>query len=94
MPRPNTRSLCRPDARADEADLPELRANFSIVGFGGQTNSGIALWAFDDWAERDRSQAEIQQDLQARHRAVAGVQAFVFAPPSLPGAGGGLPISS
>src|SRR5690606_34877365 len=33
-------------------DLPELDANFSIVGFGGATNSGIAVWAFKDWAER------------------------------------------
>lgn len=74
-------------------DLPELSANFSIVGFGGATNSGIALWAFKDWSERERSQAEIQQDIQGRINAVAGVQAFVFAPPSLPGAGGGLPIS-
>jgi multidrug efflux pump len=75
------------------ADLPELSANFSITGFGGQTNSAIMLWAFEDWADRDRSQAEIQADLQARLAPVAGVQAFVFAPPSLPGAGGGLPIS-
>ena len=74
------------------ADLPELAANFSIVGFGGQTNSGIMLWAFEDWADRDRSQAELQADLQARIAPVAGLQAFVFAPPSLPGAGGGLPI--
>ncbi|WP_367714318.1 efflux RND transporter permease subunit (plasmid) [Nitratireductor sp. GISD-1A_MAKvit] len=74
-------------------DLPELKASFSIVGFGGQTNSGIALWAFKDWADRDRSQKEIQQDIQARLSKVAGVQALVFAPPSLPGAGGGLPIS-
>ncbi|TKT83009.1 efflux RND transporter permease subunit [Aquamicrobium sp. LC103] len=74
-------------------DIPELDANFSIVGFGGQTNSGIALWAFKDWAERDRSQAEIQQDIQQRLSKVAGVEALVFAPPSLPGAGGGLPIS-
>ncbi|MGL4414461.1 efflux RND transporter permease subunit [Roseinatronobacter monicus] len=78
--------------RERTADLPELAANFSIVGFGGQTNSGIMLWAFEDWADRDRSQAEIQQDLQARIAPIAGVQAFVFAPPSLPGAGGGLPI--
>ncbi|WP_114965701.1 efflux RND transporter permease subunit [Alkalilacustris brevis] len=78
--------------RARTADLPELAANFSIVGFGGQTNSGIMLWAFDDWADRERSQAEIQADLQARIAPIAGVQAFVFAPPSLPGAGGGLPI--
>lgn len=75
------------------ADLPELSANFSITGFGGQTNTAIMLWAFEDWADRDRSQAEIQADLQARLAPVAGVQAFVFAPPSLPGAGGGLPIS-
>ncbi|MGY6536910.1 MAG: efflux RND transporter permease subunit [Pararhodobacter sp.] len=78
--------------RALTQDLPELSANFSIVGFGGQTNSGIMLWAFDDWANRTRTQAQIQQDLQARLSPVAGVQAFVFAPPSLPGAGGGLPI--
>ena len=78
--------------REHTADLPELAANFSIVGFGGQTNSGIMLWAFDDWADRDRTQAELQQDLQARIAPIAGLQAFVFAPPSLPGAGGGLPI--
>jgi multidrug efflux pump len=74
-------------------DIPELSANFSIVGFGGATNSGIALWAFKDWSQRDRSQAELQQDIQARLSKIAGVEALVFAPPSLPGAGGGLPIS-
>lgn len=74
-------------------DLPELSASFSVVGFGGGTNSAIALWAFEDWAQRDRSQKEIQGDLQARIAPVDGVQAFVFSPPSLPGAGGGLPIS-
>ncbi|NBE06032.1 efflux RND transporter permease subunit [Paragemmobacter ruber] len=79
--------------RALTEDLPELSANFSIVGMGGATNSGIALWAFKDWSERDRSQAELQADIQAKLNSVAGVQAFVFAPPSLPGAGGGLPIS-
>ena len=75
------------------ADLEEVRAQFSIVGFGGETNSGFAIWALNDWADRERSQAEIQQDIQARIGAVDGVEAFVFAPPSLPGAGGGLPIS-
>ncbi|RUM97297.1 multidrug efflux protein [Pseudaminobacter arsenicus] len=74
-------------------DLPELRANFSIVGMGGETNSGFAVWAFKDWAERERSQKEIQQDIQGRLSKVSGTQALVFAPPSLPGAGGGLPIS-
>jgi multidrug efflux pump len=74
-------------------DLPELRANFSIVGMGGQTNSGFSVWAFKDWADRSRSQKQIQQDIQGRLKNVAGAQALVFAPPSLPGAGGGLPIS-
>lgn len=74
-------------------DLPELRASFSVVGFGGQSNSGIALWAFTDWADRERSQAEIQQEIQASLNKVAGVEAFVFSPPTLPGTGGGLPIS-
>ncbi len=74
-------------------DIPELDASFSIVGFGGATNSGVAVWAFKDWSERTRSQAEIQQDIQGRLSKVAGVQALVFSPPSLPGAGGGLPIS-
>ncbi|MEQ1942030.1 efflux RND transporter permease subunit [Mesorhizobium sp. VNQ89] len=74
-------------------DIEELKAYFTIVGFGGQTNSGIALWSFKDWADRERSQKELQQDIQGRLSKVAGVQALVFAPPSLPGAGGGLPIS-
>ncbi|MEP9390085.1 efflux RND transporter permease subunit [Mesorhizobium sp. KR9-304] len=74
-------------------EIEELRAYFTVVGFGGQTNSGIALWAFKDWGDRERSQKELQQDIQGRLSKVAGVQALVFAPPSLPGAGGGLPIS-
>ena len=74
-------------------DIPEVKANFSIVGTGGQTNSGFSVWALKDWADRTRSQKEIQADIQARLSKVAGVQALVFAPPSLPGAGGGLPIS-
>jgi len=74
-------------------DIEELKAYFTVTGFGGQTNSGIALWSFKDWADRERSQKELQQDIQGRLSKVAGVQALVFAPPSLPGAGGGLPIS-
>ncbi len=74
-------------------DIEEVRAQFQIVGMGGQTNSGFAIWALKDWADRERSQAEIQQEIQGRISTVDGVQALVFAPPSLPGAGGGLPIS-
>jgi len=65
-------------------DLPELKTRFQIVGMDGGTTSGIALWVLKDW---------IQEDLTARISKVAGVEAFIFAPPSLPGTGGGLPIS-
>ncbi|HVV43470.1 MAG TPA: efflux RND transporter permease subunit, partial [Nitrobacter sp.] len=74
-------------------DIPEVKANFSITGFNGATNSAIQVWALKDWADRSRSQKQIQQDIQGRLGKVAGVQALVFAPPSLPGTGGGLPIS-
>lgn len=75
------------------SDLEELDISFSTIGFGGQTNSGFMIWVFKEWGNRDRSQAELQQDIQARISKVAGVEAFVFAPPTLPGSGGGLPIS-
>jgi len=75
------------------SEIPEVNTEFSIAGFGGQTNSGIYIWVLDDWADRDRSQAEVQTEIQGKLDGVAGVQGFVFAPPTLPGTGGGLPIS-
>ncbi|WP_095201339.1 efflux RND transporter permease subunit [Mesorhizobium carmichaelinearum] len=74
-------------------DIPETRAQFSAVAFGGTTNSAFVGFAFKDWAERKRSSKELQADITARLAKVAGVQAFVFAPPTLPGSGGGLPIA-
>ncbi|GGH54753.1 MMPL family transporter [Frigidibacter albus] len=75
------------------SEIPEVNTEFSIAGFGGQTNSGIYIWVLDDWADRDRSQAEVQAEIQGKLDGVAGIQGFVFAPPTLPGTGGGLPIS-
>ncbi|MDG4880773.1 efflux RND transporter permease subunit [Mesorhizobium sp. WSM4884] len=74
-------------------DIPETRAQFSAVAFGGQTNSAFVGFAFKDWADRKRGSKELQADITGRLAKVAGVQAFVFAPPTLPGSGGGLPIS-
>lgn len=73
--------------------IDEVTTEFSIAGVNRQANSGFYIWVLDDWAERQRAQAEIQQDLQGRLGNQTGLEAFVFAPPSLPGAGGGLPIS-
>ncbi|MDX8490497.1 efflux RND transporter permease subunit [Mesorhizobium sp. VK22B] len=74
-------------------DIPETRAQFSAVAFGGSTNSAFVGFAFKDWAERQRSSKQIQADITGRLAKVAGVEAFIFAPPTLPGSGGGLPIS-
>ncbi|MER9965872.1 efflux RND transporter permease subunit [Mesorhizobium sp. M0060] len=74
-------------------DLPETRAQFSAVAFDGQTSGAFVGFAFKDWAERARNSKEIQEDIQGRLGKVAGVKAFVFAPPTLPGSGGGLPIT-
>jgi multidrug efflux pump len=73
--------------------IEEVKTEFSIAGINRQANSGFYIWVMKDWADRSRSQAQIQQDIQARLGEQTGVEAFVFAPPTLPGAGGGLPIS-
>ncbi|WP_027166552.1 efflux RND transporter permease subunit [Mesorhizobium sp. WSM3224] len=74
-------------------DIPETRAQFSAVAFGGTTNSAFVGFAFKDWAQRKRNSKQLQADIQGRLAKVAGVEAFVFAPPTLPGSGGGLPIA-
>ncbi|MFO1105679.1 MAG: efflux RND transporter permease subunit [Amaricoccus sp.] len=74
-------------------DIEEVRTNFSIGGIGGQANMAFYIWALKDWAERSRKQAAIQQQIQGTLGQVAGVEGFVFSPPSLPGTGGGLPIT-
>ncbi|MCX5572342.1 efflux RND transporter permease subunit [Kaistia nematophila] len=73
------------------ADIPEREALFSIAG-SGSANSAFSGLVLKPWSERTRSQAQVQQEVQGRLDTVSGVQAFVFAVPSLPGTGGGLPI--
>ncbi len=75
------------------ADIEEVQTSFSVAGMGGASNTGFYIWALKDWSERDRSQAAIQAQIQSTLDVAPGVQGYVFAPPSLPGAGGGLPIS-
>lgn len=72
-------------------DVPGVEARFQIVGTGAP-NSAFAIWALKPWGEREQSQKQIQGMIQGQIQKSAGVQAFVFSPPSLPGSGGGLPI--
>ena len=75
------------------ADIPEVQTSFSVAGMGGAGNTGFYIWALKDWSQRDRSQAAIQGEIQGILDGSPGLQGYAFAPPSLPGAGGGLPIS-
>ena len=71
--------------------IPEEQNYFGIAGFQG-IHSAFGGILFKSWDERTRSHQEILQELQPKLSGIAGVQAFAFAPPSLPGNTGGPPF--
>ena len=71
---------------------PEFDESFQFNGFGGAHSSFTGM-ALKPWNERERSQQEIQKDLQRQLESqVSGLEIFSFNIPPLPGAGGGLPV--
>ncbi|MCX7073043.1 MAG: efflux RND transporter permease subunit [Gammaproteobacteria bacterium] len=72
-------------------DTPEY-ANAFQISSEGQINSGIGGFVMKPYEERSRKIADINVDLQMRSNQVAGANVFWVNPPSLPGAGQGLPI--
>ncbi|WP_225026841.1 efflux RND transporter permease subunit [Xinfangfangia pollutisoli] len=75
------------------ADIEEVKTSFSVAGMGGADNTGFYIWSLKDWADRSRSQAAIQAEIQGTLSTSPGLEGYVFAPPTLPGTGGGLPVS-
>ncbi len=73
------------------ASVPETQNYFGIIGFQG-VHSAFAGVLFKRWAERERGHQAILQELQPKLSQIAGVQAFAFSPPSLPGSSGGPPF--
>jgi multidrug efflux pump len=71
--------------------LPEYHESFFLLGRGGP-NVTFGGFKMPPPAKRTRSQMQIQPELQAKLAQVAGFQIGVFPRPSLPGAGGGLPV--
>lgn len=71
--------------------IPEVDDTFLIVGSDGG-GDGFVGFKLKAWDERDKKAAVTKQEIQNLLNENAGIQAFVFAPPSLPGAGGGLPV--
>ena len=88
---PSTRRISRPDSPARRETIPEVDDTFLIVGIDGG-GGGFVGFKLKEWSERTKKAATTKQDIQNLLNENAGVQAFVFAPPSLPGSGGGLPI--
>jgi len=71
--------------------IPEIEDSFLIVGIDGG-GGGFFGFKLKEWSERDKKGAATKQDIQNLLNENAGVQAFAFAPPSLPGGGDGLPV--
>lgn len=71
--------------------IPEKQDTFIVNGMGAQNNaiSGIIL---KPWGERSKSQSQILNELQPMLSHIAGLNAFVFPLPSIPGSSDGLPV--
>jgi len=69
--------------------IPEVSHSWQVsdgsLNFGGLT--------LKHWDERERTQQEIQAELQQKLNGVAGLEFFNFGTPPLPGSDAGLPVS-
>ena len=72
--------------------LPEYRESFLLLGFGGEKHIVFGGFRMPPPSERERSQMQVQPELQGKLAGVAGFQIAVIPRPSLPGAGRGLPL--
>jgi multidrug efflux pump len=71
--------------------FPEKDHTFQVEGYAG-LNSGIAGLVLSPWDERKRTAIQLQPLVQQKLDGVAGLRSVAFLPPSLPGAGRGLPV--
>jgi multidrug efflux pump len=69
--------------------IPEASHSWQVI----QPDSNFGGITLYPWDERERTQQEIQRELQQKLRAVAGLEMFAFTPPTLPGADSGLPLN-
>ncbi|HEX5935391.1 MAG TPA: efflux RND transporter permease subunit [Pseudorhizobium sp.] len=73
----------------------EIANIFSISGFGSNTNSGFMVLTLAPWDERERTQDEIVQDINAAAQKVPALRGFAMQANSLRirGAGNGLQMA-
>ncbi|MEM1189636.1 MAG: efflux RND transporter permease subunit [Pseudomonadota bacterium] len=70
-------------------EIPEVVSSWQVAE-PDQNFGGLELVP---WNERERSQQEIQQELQARLGGIAGMEMYTFGNSPLPGSDNGLPVS-
>jgi hydrophobe/amphiphile efflux-1 (HAE1) family protein len=70
-------------------DIPEIYSSWQVM----QPDMNFGGLNMLPWDERERSQQEVQQELQGRLGAIAGMELFAFGTPPLPGSDAGLPVS-
>ncbi len=72
--------------------IPEHIRHFFLIGGGGTPATSFGGIRFQPVADREKSQPQLQAELQAQFNSVAGVRIAVFAFPALPGAARGAPL--
>jgi len=60
----------------------DVEAYFSVVGWGGRVNSGIAFVRLTDWEERERPVQAVIGEVQPQFFGLPGVFAFANQPPA------------
>ncbi|WP_078121777.1 efflux RND transporter permease subunit [Thiosocius teredinicola] len=65
--------------------VPEYHESFILVGFGGDDNVVFGGFKMEPPSQRERSQMDVQPELQGKLAGIAGFQTAMFPRPSLPG---------
>lgn len=73
-------------------EVPQIESYFSIGGFGGNVNEGIAFVNLLPWGERDRSQQAVVNQVRGQLGQLPEAIVIPTNPSGLPGAGFGQPV--
>ena len=71
---------------------PEYDQTFVISGMPVE-NMVIAGMVLTPWSQRERSQMDLQPELQGQFMGITGMNVFAINPPSLPGTAMGMPVN-
>ena len=80
------------DILAKFESVPEYDKSFILIGFRGDPSVTFGGFKMGKPNERERTQSEVQPEIQGKLAKIAGFQTAVFPRPTLPGSARGLPI--